>query len=489
MRKLIILFTLFVTILAVPVLAMDGVEMKISGDYNNFSWNYPAISENVAIFKSSSGMIFMYDTNKKIFKQLSSEAAQYQISIYANKVVYENSGIKLSDINTQETRQISTSGSRPSIYGDKIAYIKNWNVFLYNLLDNSELQLTTKNGSIYDRIGDSTGTAMFDGHVIWREYVLESGGYRMVLYSTSLSQSRVLNILPDDLVNTNYIGVYENYIVWSTNSSVYLYALNDANPSQESYGMVSDPNTNEGIWLANINRDKIVWDSGGNPWINIYDIKTGVRSKVNIANSDSYNPVTDGDKILYPCGYYIGYCMTDITLPSEEVYSLNSTGNSVTVINPYKNAVVSTIATGTNPSDVGLSPDEMKLYVLNSGSKNVTVVQTYGPTGDFQVVDTKNVNPTSNQIITAVAGDNDSNVYVALKPKSGTGAGIVRKISSSGATDLSVGVNPNSLKISPDNKTLFISNADSSKVSSIALDTFTLNSDIATGGGPKLVKP
>lgn len=336
------------------------------------------------------------------------------------------------------------------------------------------------------------GTDIYGDNVTWVEKTPEDV-YSMVLYNIWTKQSRTLNIASNDLVLANgqafnHFDINENYIVWNNNGTraAYLYDLNN-----DTYSVLAT-GTDGSSWFININNGKVVWDTNGSQ-LGVYDLKTKVFSKINTSTSGgAYNPVTDGDKVLYPGN---GYYMFDITSPGEEVYSLNSSSSSVTVINPYKTdnpattgideRIVATIPTGAGPSDSALSPDETKLYILNSTAKTVTVAQTY----DFVPVNTVNINPTNKQTATAVAGDNDSNTYVALKSSIGTG--VVKKIASTDIeTTLTVGVNPNGLKISPDNKKLLVSNGSSSNVTAIDLATFTIiEGSITTGAGPKLVKP
>lgn len=159
----------------------------------------------------------------------------------------------------------------------------------------------------------------------------------------------------------------------------------------------------------------------------------------------------------------------------------------MTVINPYDGHIVQqSLAVGQGPSDAGLSPDGSKLYVLNSTDKTITVAQTY----DFLPIGTPiAIDSTTTQIATAVAGDNDSNIYVALKAKNGRN-GWVKKIPVLGApVTLPVGINPTSIKVSPDNKTIYVSNTDSGSVTSIDVAAFAVNSNITTGPGTKLIKP
>lgn len=473
MRKSIfmVLLSLF---LAVPAFAVDGV---LSGIISSDDGGNKDIYGSYIVWKANDGTIKLYNLTNS---QTSVIGQGDYPKIYKDTVIWtdstRNNNVVKYDIKTGITSAISTDGNAtyPWIYGTKIV----WSRYYDNSIQ------------VYDIFSGQTTTLPVMGTypVVYENMLTYKVASDVHLYD--------LVRLTDTIVGTQNGMFYaalidDNYVYWEGYDSINGDTINRYSISDNI--VLTPVPICTGPSAMTVSNGKVFFDGncGGPQYFRVrqFDPKTGSISVLTAPLGTQPNaPAVYGNKVVL--SYWPDGLRTfDITSPSEEIYSLNSSGNTVTVINPYKNAVVDTISTGTNPSDAGLSPDETKLYVLNSGSKTVTVAQTYGSNVDFQVIDTKNVNPTSNQLITAVAGDNDSNVYVALKPKSGTGAGIVRKISSAGATDLSVGVNPNSLKISPDNKTLFVSNADSSKISSIALATFTLNPDIATGTGPRLVKP
>ncbi len=60
-------------------------------------------------------------------------------------------------------------------------------------------------------------------------------------------------------------------------------------------------------------------------------------------------------------------------VPSR-VYVANRSSNTVSVIDPATNAVVTTVAVGTQPTAVAVSPDGTRVYVANSGSNSVSVI-------------------------------------------------------------------------------------------------------------------
>ena len=63
-------------------------------------------------------------------------------------------------------------------------------------------------------------------------------------------------------------------------------------------------------------------------------------------------------------------------LPAQRAYIPNSLGNTVSVIDLTGNAVIATIPVGTNPNGICFSPDGGRAYVNNTGSDDVSVINT-----------------------------------------------------------------------------------------------------------------
>ena len=61
---------------------------------------------------------------------------------------------------------------------------------------------------------------------------------------------------------------------------------------------------------------------------------------------------------------------------AQSAYISNSFSNDVSVINITTNAVVATVAVGTGPYGVAVSPDGSRAYVANNGSSSVSVINT-----------------------------------------------------------------------------------------------------------------
>ncbi len=137
---------------------------------------------------------------------------------------------------------------------------------------------------------------------------------------------------------------------------------------------------------------------------------------------------------------------------STAIASPAATVNSVSVyLSPTHLENQASIGVGTTPSAVVVSPDGQRLYVANTGSSTVSVINT--ATG--QKIDA-----------------NPSNIF---------------------STDISVGSSPGALALSPDGKRLYVANTGSGTVSVINTDTYAridanpsniFSTDITVGSSP-----
>jgi YVTN family beta-propeller protein len=65
-----------------------------------------------------------------------------------------------------------------------------------------------------------------------------------------------------------------------------------------------------------------------------------------------------------------------VTPDLSRVYVANSGSGTVSVINTANNSVIKTVTVGSNPTGVGISPDGARVYVTNRGSGTVSVIDT-----------------------------------------------------------------------------------------------------------------
>lgn len=487
MRKLIALSIFLFLIMAIPVFAIDGI---LSSPINSDVGYQKAIYENHVVWQSNNGSILLYDINRKTTSTIGEGSHP---NLYGGIVIWAdstlNNNVVKYDIATGTKVQIGTEGNatgvnRPWIQGNKIAWSRSTDsvIQVHDILtgQTASLSVTGCNVVVYgsrlafSASGTDDTVNMFDLNTGIETLVASRYGYGS-----------------GPLIDENYIYWYQ-HDEWDNGAGATIYAdrIKRYELAAGSVETILDQAPGYPLYTLALHCEKIYFPLGAPGWYDgkVYqlDVKIKNLSALNTpAGMTVWGPAVYGNKVVLSNVTGGDLRIFERTSPADEVYSLNTGSNSVTVINPYDLHIVNTLNTGAEPSDAGLSPDGTKLYVLNSADKTVTYIQTY----DFQPVNTVAINPTNKQTATAVAGDDDSNVYIALKLND-RNAGIVKKIPVSGSlSELQVGINPTSLKISSDGKTLFVSNADSGNVTSVDLATFSVMSTITTAAGSKLVKP
>ncbi len=432
--------------------------------------------------------------------------------MYGNYVVWQgnNSSIKLYDMGkTPPTTTEIGQGSRPQIFGNIVVWIDSTlsnNIVKYDISTGTKVQISQGGGTLYQW----NRPWIHGNKIVWGGFIYGSPQYANIqVHDIFAGQTTTLTVLGsavtvygDKLAYTTYgYDVYmydlkagiESYVGHTTSSTVtaidanYVYYVGSdsvnryeiSSGNTVSYSVCGGPN------LLQLSGEKVYMDMNcGGPeyWkVRQLDTRTGVVSVLSIPSGQQWAPAVYEDKVVLSDSGN-GVRIFDITSPNEEVYSLNASSNTVNVINPYKGTTVSTMTTGNGPSDAGLSPDGTKLYVLNSSDKTVSIAQTY----DFAITTQTILINYGTYTPQAIAGDNDGNAYVALK-KNGQN-GVIKKLPA-GDTITLTGQNPNSIKISPDGKTLFVSVADINSITPIDIASFTPQTNITTGAGTKLIKP
>jgi YVTN family beta-propeller protein len=140
---------------------------------------------------------------------------------------------------------------------------------------------------------------------------------------------------------------------------------------------------------------------------------------------------------------------------TNKIYVANSGSDNVTVIDGATNATI-TVAAGTNPVSVAVNPVTNKIYVANEGSGNVTVID--GATNATTTVAAGTnpvsvaVNPVTNKIY--VANQGSANVTVIDGATNTT-------------TTVAAGTNPRSVAVNPVTNKIYVANGGSDNVTVI----------------------
>lgn len=65
-----------------------------------------------------------------------------------------------------------------------------------------------------------------------------------------------------------------------------------------------------------------------------------------------------------------------VTPDGSKVYVTNSGSNNVSVIDTATNIVTATVPVGNDPVGVAVTPEGTRIYIANSGSNSVSVIDT-----------------------------------------------------------------------------------------------------------------
>ena len=159
-------------------------------------------------------------------------------------------------------------------------------------------------------------------------------------------------------------------------------------------------------------------------------------------------------------------------------YVTNSNSDNVSVINTATNTVDSTVAVGSGPIGVAITPDGASAYVVNFNSDNVSVINTATNTVDATVaVGINGISPfdvaiTPDGAFAYVVNFNSDNVSV------------INTATNTVDATVAVGSGPIGVAITPDGAFAYVVNNGLQNVSVINTATNTVDATVAVGSGP-----
>jgi len=176
---------------------------------------------------------------------------------------------------------------------------------------------------------------------------------------------------------------------------------------------------------------------------------------------------------------YVAATITAGTLPhavavnpvTNNIYVANSGSSSVTVINGATNAT-STVPAGTTPDDIAINPVTNMIYVVNRDGGNLTVIN--GTTNATSTVGTG-----TTPIAVAVNPVTDK-IYVA---NSGSSSVTVIDGATNATSTITAGTSPGAIAVNPVTNKIYVANSGSASVTVIDGATNTAVT-VATGGLP-----
>jgi YVTN family beta-propeller protein len=158
---------------------------------------------------------------------------------------------------------------------------------------------------------------------------------------------------------------------------------------------------------------------------------------------------------------------------SGKLYT-NTTGDRIAVLDASTRKVTRHIEVGATPSHLELSHDGQRLYVANSGSNDVSIIDTFSDTL------TNSVTTGKNPILPCVAPGRDL-VYIPSGPD-----GTVMAMDGTGVpiANIPVGNSPHDIAVSPDSRWAYQPNSGSHTVTVIDTREQRAVVEVAVGLGP-----
>ena len=172
------------------------------------------------------------------------------------------------------------------------------------------------------------------------------------------------------------------------------------------------------------------------------------------------------------------------TSPSAEkpaaparIYVTNQLDNTASVIDGATHKVVATVRVGVSPAQMAVSPDRKSVYIANTGSNTVSVLNTDNDT----IARTIALPPRSRPVDVAA---NPNGRYLYTADGGSNRVSVLDTRAKRVVASVRVGTQPLSVAVAPDGKTVYAANSGSGDVSVIDARTNRVVRAIPTGRFP-----
>jgi YVTN family beta-propeller protein len=162
---------------------------------------------------------------------------------------------------------------------------------------------------------------------------------------------------------------------------------------------------------------------------------------------------------------------------SPRIYVTNQLDNTASVIDGATHKIVATVRVGDSPAQMAVSPDRKSVYIANTGSNTVSVLNT----DDDTVARTIALPPRSKPMDVAV---NPNGRYLYTADGGSNRVSILDTRAKRVVASVRVGIQPLSVAAAPDGKTVYAANSGSGDVSVIDARTNRVVRAIPTGRFP-----
>jgi TolB protein len=246
----------------------------------------------ILIFIFSFSFILLNTLSNKLYGDVAridpTDSIQSNPEIYGDKIVWVDNRdgtdqIYIYDIETGSSSPVDPTDSYqsyPRIYEDKVVWVDNRcgtrQIYLYDLSspDDSPIRISPTESDQYL-------PAIFGDHIVWQD---ERDGIRQI-YIYSISTGNVTHLDPTSSEQRGP-DIYGQRIVWSDerhgNLQIYMYDMGDDTVSRLY------PDEGHDQESASIYNDKVVWGSGPENQIYMYDIATETTTILDSSSSERW---------------------------------------------------------------------------------------------------------------------------------------------------------------------------------------------------------
>lgn len=164
------------------------------------------------------------------------------------------------------------------------------------------------------------------------------------------------------------------------------------------------------------------------------------------------------------------------------LYVTNSGSNYISVIDRFENRVVAIIGVEKNPTGMALSLNEERLYVLNSGSNSISIIDTAQDFVRDRIQLISGIEPIEMAMMPDSANPSDGKLYITNQGSNNIS--VVDTRLKAQIASISVRNHPIGIAANPDRQEVYVANSGSNSISVIDTLTDTVKATINVDSKP-----